>query len=71
MASIALGTCNDCKNHIVYLTWREGRRKVVVACPKCKEEIAFDLLKMEEILGPLDLEVPLGVHIHPGSDRVH
>lgn len=51
--SVACGSCAVCREKLVYIAWREGKRKVIVACHDCEVEMQFDLESLLSASEPL------------------
>lgn len=47
----AEGGCGKCDAPLVILQWVDGKRKIVVACYKCRLNMHFDLDTLLSIIG--------------------
>lgn len=45
------GECGSCRKTLAYITWKNGKRLLIVGCVSCQMEIRFDLTTMLDILG--------------------
>ncbi len=63
--AVARGSCGQCKAPLLVLKWIGNKRKLIVMCNDCNEEMHYDLDAMVEALGDPDwLELPWDGKVH-------
>lgn len=47
----ACGSCSKCDKLLIYIEWKDGKRRVAVGCDDCQTEMHFDLDTLLGYLG--------------------